>query len=146
MPRECANSTTSRRAMHIALGLVLAGAVGNLYDRATQVAYVARIPGKGPDIGILVRETESHVTLADFPNGGHRRTWQRPTDPRSGLQPVVRDFIKIEAKIGGLSLWPWVFNVADALLVVGVSLLLLSFAGDRKPRRHLEKAGPQPGP
>jgi lipoprotein signal peptidase len=131
-----ANSTTSRRSMHVALGLVLAGAIGNLYDRATQTAYVAHIPGKGRDIGILVQETESQVIIADFPDGGHRRMWPRPSDRRSGLQPVVRDFIKIEARIGGLSLWPWVFNVADALLVVGVVLLLLNLWAERRPRHR----------
>jgi signal peptidase II len=131
-----ANSTTSRRSMHVALGLVLAGAIGNLYDRATQTAYVAHIPGQGRDIGILIEETESQVIIADFPDGGHRRMWPRSSDRRSGLQPVVRDFIKIEAKVGGLSLWPWVFNVADALLVVGVVVLLLNLWAERKPRHR----------
>ena len=36
-----ANSHASRWSMHIALGLVLGGALGNLYDRTTQEAYVA---------------------------------------------------------------------------------------------------------
>ncbi len=139
-----ANSTASRRSMHVALGLVLAGAIGNLYDRATQTAYVTHIPGKGRDIGILVKETESQVIIADFPDGGHRRMWPRPTDRRSGPQPVVRDFIKIEAKLGGLSLWPWVFNVADALLVVGVLVLLLNLWAERKPSHRPRRTIPPP--
>jgi len=139
-----ANATTSRWTMHIALGLVLAGAIGNLYDRATQTAYVAHIPGKGRDIGILVEETDSRVILADFPIGkGNKRSWPHPLDPRSGLQPVVRDFIKIEAKIGDFALWPWVFNVADALLVVGVAILLLNFWFDR---RHYVQSHHPPDP
>lgn len=139
-----ANSTTSRWSMHVALGLVLAGAIGNLYDRATQTAYIAHIPGKGRDIGILIEETESHVTLADFPEGEkHKRSWPRPLDARSGIQPVVRDFIKIEAKVGSFALWPWVFNVADALLVIGVAILLLNFWSSRRYRRHEDPDAPR---
>lgn len=135
-----ANSTTSRWSMHIALGLVLAGAIGNLYDRATQAAYVAHIPGRGRDIGVLVEETESRVILADFPEGAsNRRAWPRPLGPRSGMQPVVRDFIKIEARVGRFSLWPWVFNIADALLVVGVVILLMNFWFERGHHRHRHK-------
>ena len=62
---------TQRRqwVMHIALGLILAGAMGNLYDRAF--------------------------------NGGK-----------------VRDFIL-------LHYWPWIFNLADAMLCIGVPLLVI---------------------
>lgn len=126
------NSTASRWSVHLALGLVLAGALGNLYDRATQSAYVAVTRDDHRDIGILVRETDSHVTLRDFPDAtGRERTHPRSGDSRSGEQPVVRDFVKIEARIGGVTLWPWVFNIADALLVVGVAMLLVGFWRDR---------------
>ncbi len=62
---------TQRRqwVMHIALGLILAGAMGNLYDRAF--------------------------------NGGK-----------------VRDFIHLQY-------WPWIFNLADAMLCIGVPLLVI---------------------
>ena len=45
-------------------------------------------------------------------------------------------------KIGGLriDIWPWVFNVADVLLVVGVGLLLLNFWWDRKAEKAAEAA------
>jgi hypothetical protein len=46
----------------------------------------------------------------------------------------VRDFIRIEAQIGSYSVWPWIFNIADALLVVGVIILLLNFWVDH--RKH----------
>jgi len=39
----------------------------------------------------------------------------------------VRDFLKIVWKIGDRELWPWIFNVADVLLVIGVGLLLITF-------------------
>jgi len=39
----------------------------------------------------------------------------------------VRDFINITAKVRDISLWPAVFNVADAALVVGIGVLLLGW-------------------
>ena len=72
----------SRRSLHCALGMIMAGALGNVYDRLHY--------GK------------------------------------------VRDFIKIDAAVGSFELWPWVFNVADVLLVVGVGLLLINFWFDRR--------------
>ncbi len=127
-----ANMPASRWWAQIALGLVLAGALGNLYDRTMQEAYVANVPHGGRDVGKLMQLTDTHVVLEDFPHGGNRRVWPRPTDKASGVQPVVRDFIKIEAKIGGYTLWPWVFNIADALLVIGVGVLLLTFAFEHR--------------
>jgi lipoprotein signal peptidase len=127
-----AHSTTSRKSMHVALGLVLAGAIGNLYDRTTQSAYVANYNDRGRVIGTLVEANERFVTIGDFPTGTNPRRIERPSDPRSGMQPVVRDFIKIEAQIGTHTLWPWIFNIADALLVVGVAVLLINFWFDRK--------------
>ena len=127
-----ANSSTKRWSMHFALGLVLAGAVGNLYDRATQTAYVAHYADGSRVIGTLVEETDNTIRLGDFPHGTNARPYPRPpSTSKSGLQPVVRDFIKIEAKIGKLELWPWIFNIADALLVVGVVILLINFWFDR---------------
>lgn len=137
-----ANTPASHWCTHIALGLVLAGALGNLYDRTFQEAYVANVGQGGRDVGRLVHMTDTQVVLEDFPHGGNRRVWPRPTDRASGLQPVVRDFIRIEAKIAGRSLWPWVFNIADALLVVGVGALLVTFAVERRglPRGHTRAA------
>jgi signal peptidase II len=39
----------------------------------------------------------------------------------------VRDFIHTQIVAGGKELWPWIFNVADVALVVGVSGLLLGW-------------------
>ena len=113
---------------------MLAGAVGNLYDRTTQTAYVVNDPQRGRDIGTLVEERADQVVLTDFGKPeSRRRVHPKPTDPKSGPQPVVRDFIKIELAAGGYTLWPWIFNVADALLVVGVAMLLINFWFDREP-------------
>lgn len=142
-----ANSGTSRWSMHLALGLVLAGAIGNLYDRTTQEAFVVYTPDGRRDIGVLVQNDEhansAYVTLGDFPDGGNERSWKQPIDPRSGKQPVVRDFIKINAKVGRYSLWPWVFNIADALLMIGVAILLINFWFDH---RHQQQQHANPSP
>ena len=78
-----ATSPRKVRSLHLGLGMVLAGAIGNLYDRLFSV-----------------------VTL-----------------PGGMLEPIrneVRDFIDC-SQIG----YVWIFNVADALLVIGVGLILL---------------------
>ncbi len=67
---------------HVAFGLILAGAIGNLYDRLFAVVTVP------------------------------------------GLEPIryqVRDFLDFSA-------WgyPWVFNIADVWLVVGVAMIMLA--------------------
>lgn len=84
-----ARSGRTQRSFHIGLGMVLAGALGNLYDR-------------------IFREGR------------------------------VRDFIKIELQIGETELWPWVFNVADVLLVCGVILLMINIWFDRKSFQQTE--------
>lgn len=127
-----AGSSPKRWSLHLALGFVLAGAIGNLYDRTTQTAYVVNDPKRGRDIGTLVEERGNTVYLTDFGRpDSPRRGWDKPTDAKSGPQPVVRDFIKIELISG--KLWPWIFNIADALLVVGVAVLLLNFWTERGP-------------
>lgn len=137
-----ANTPAARWSMHCALGFVLAGALGNLYDRATQEAYVAHF-GKARVIGVLESESDRGVTISEYPSRANPQFWAgRPDPQKSGPQPVVRDFIKIEARLGGFSLWPWVFNVADALLVVGVAVLLINFWRDRKHEPAVEKSPP----
>ena len=45
----------------------------------------------------------------------------------------MRDFIKIPTRwLGGHDLWPWIFNVADMLLVGGVAILAVRLLRDRK--------------
>lgn len=83
-----AKSNRRDRWFHCGLGMIIAGALGNLHDRLF--------------------------------NGGR-----------------VRDFIKIELRIGDMEVWPWIFNVADMFLVVGVAILMIHIwlSG-----RHPEKA------
>ncbi len=133
-----ANSPARRWSMHIGLGLVLGGALGNLYDRTTQSAYVAYFADGSRAIGTLVGEPRaSGVTLASFPDGDHPRFVPgKLVEASSGLQPVVRDFIKIEARLGRFYLWPWIFNIADALLVIGVIVIMINFWRDHRREGH----------
>ncbi len=70
------------RWSHVAFGLILAGAIGNLYDRLFSVV---ALPGIAP------------------------------------IEHQVRDFLDFSA-------WgyPWIFNLADVWLVVGVAMIMLA--------------------
>ncbi len=72
-----ARTKSNQRALQILLALVLAGAVGNLYDRL--------------------------------------------------MYHKVRDFMEITLTIKNVPIWPYVFNFADVILVVGVVLLMLGW-------------------
>ncbi len=72
-----AKTKSNQRFLQILLALVLAGAVGNMYDRI--------------------------------------------------MYHKVRDFIEITFTIGEVPVWPYVFNFADIILVIGVGLLMLGW-------------------
>lgn len=85
------------RAAHVAIGLILAGGIGNLYDR---VIYGA------------VRDFLHMLPGWTLPNG-----WRWPGNATGDV-------------------FPWVFNVADMLLLAGVALfVIVSFREDRRARR-----------
>ena len=141
------HSSPKQRSLHLALGLILAGAFGNLYDRATHSADAIWEKSDGWSLraiggvrvrmtGKLVAETESAWILAAYPDGDGDRITVPKSDSRSiGQVPIVRDFIKIEPKIGGFELWPWVFNLADSFLVCGVILLFLNLWFGHRPAK-----------
>ena len=124
--------------LQIALGGILAGALGNMYDRMAVQLVVWREPGGVP------RHYETSMS-ADGERMILREYPPQPGDPGRELhvaglselpRPVgyVRDFIKIPTKIfGDRDLWPWVFNVADMLLVGGVGILALRLWRERDP-------------
>jgi lipoprotein signal peptidase len=134
-----AHSTAGHRWLHIGLGLVLAGAMGNLYDRTMVKAYVWYDPQtRMRDIGTLLSEDELTVRIGDYPSGDNPRTHLlRPTH-YAGPTPVVRDFLRITVQVRERSLWPWIFNIADALLVVGVAMLVLSFWREQHETTRVE--------
>lgn len=132
------HSSPRQRSLHIALGLILAGAFGNLYDRMTHSAdavwektdgfSLRAISGERVRVtGKLIEETNRAWILGAYPDGDGDVITVPITDARKiGETPIVRDFIKIEPKIGSFELWPWVFNLADSFLVCGVILLFLN--------------------
>ena len=137
------HSTRWQRVLHVALALILAGALGNLYDRAfvkaDVITYQPRFGQEELMIGTVIERTNTDVVVADYPDGTNVRTLpsSQVTIRRQG---VVRDFIKFMRKfpegfpkLAGRDVWPWVFNIADAALVCGVILLLLSTWLDRSP-------------
>lgn len=93
-------SGRSARWTHVALAMILAGALGNLYDRLFAAVELPGLDGS--------------------------------------IRHQVRDFIDCSELY-----YPYVFNVADALLVVGVAVLMLHrlFAG--MPARQAQ-ASPRP--
>lgn len=93
---------TGRRAhlSHLAIGLILAGGVGNLYDR---VVYGA------------VRDFLHLFPRRDLPFGLH---WPG----------------------GSSEIFPWVFNIADVLLLAGMGLLLIQAARADLAERRRSKA------
>lgn len=130
-----AHSARGHRITHIALGLVLAGALGNLYDRAVVKADVVRFTARGgleaTVIGKIISETENTLSVVDWPDGTEVQVI-RKSKATVRRQGVVRDFIKLVPKfpqwvprLGGGDVWPWIFNLADASLVCGVIVLFL---------------------
>lgn len=123
---------------HLALALVLAGALGNLYDRAWMKADILRETRDGATgtvmIGTIIVQDADGVVLGDWPEGTHPRRFDFARgDLALVRQGVVRDFIKIVPRfpawvprLAGRDIWPWVFNIADSALVCGVIMLLVT--------------------
>lgn len=131
-----AHSSPRNRLLHVALGGILAGALGNMYDRV----FIQLVPVGGPTTATRYymrheRADGRGPVLREYAP----RPGQRPRElPLAALadppRPVgfVRDFIKIPTKIfWERDLWPWVFNVADMLLVGGVGILALRLWRER---------------
>jgi len=145
-----ANSSPRQRVLHIALGMILGGALGNLYDRAFMIADVLEVRhfGGGDHQIIGVIDGESHdglVHVGAWPDGDHSRTFQNDRIVAQHKQGVVRDFIRIVPRfppqvpwLGNKTIWPWIFNVADSLLVGGVTILMLSFWFGNKTQRKFK--------
>ena len=142
------HSERTRYSLHLALGLVLAGALGNLYDRAFCAADVITYTRSGTEFVevfslIQVTEDGSHQ-VGTWPDQSNPRTIPASWNPRHREQGVVRDFIRMEPRITigswSFDVWPWVFNLADAWLVTGVGLLMLNFWWDRKADKAAQAA------
>lgn len=125
----------------IALAAILAGALGNMYDRV----FVRLVPfrfGTSANPIVLFCKTEltadgDKLRLVEYPRGPDSVIAEIPAERADELHPeygYVRDFIKISQKwFGGRDVWPWVFNVADMLLVGGVGILAIRLLREREP-------------
>lgn len=128
-------SPRKRWLLHIALGGIFAGAIGNMYDRV--VVQLTRPMDTANGVRHMYTdkvEPDGHTILREYPPGseGALRRVARPPE----VFGHVRDFIKIPTKIfGDHDLWPWVFNTADALLVGGVAVLAMRLLLDGRQRR-----------
>jgi signal peptidase II len=102
-----ARGTRARmKSSHIAIGLILAGGLGNLYDRMVFGA---------------VRDFLHMLPGWELPNG-----WMWPGNTTSEV-------------------FPWVFNIADVLLLAGMALFVItSFMEDRRARLAAAAAEPAP--
>ena len=141
-----AHSEARQRGLHVALGLILAGALGNLHDRVFVVADVLTLKAPaGNAIGLIVPGPDPNsVYLGSYPEGANPRAYADDEIVAQGRVAVVRDFIKLEPTLFGHQLWPWIFNVADACLVAGVGILILDFF--RQSRRAARRSSAaQPG-
>jgi lipoprotein signal peptidase len=130
-------SPRTHRAMHVSLALILAGALGNLYDRARMEADVILLTTRSGEptriIGkILSEPDENHIVVGDWPDGTNPQTFSKD-EVTYRRQGVVRDFIQFlprfpdwVPRLRGRMIWPWVFNIADAALVCGVGALLFT--------------------
>jgi len=134
-----AHSGRKQWGLHMALAMILSGAIGNLYDRAFIIADVAKIVDdsgvRQTMIGVVLSDPgEKTVRIGSYPEGAHPKRLDRERyQVTLHRQGVVRDFIRFVPHFprwfptrAGHEIWPWVFNVADASLVCGVGILLLS--------------------
>jgi len=132
--------------LHIALGGIVGGALGNMYDR-TFVRLLAEPQRDQAGRAVFVQKvgvSGSGVVVEEYPPhpGGLRRMIRAEDAGRE--VGFVRDFIKIPTKLWGQrDLWPWVFNVADMLLVGGVGILAIHLLLERPQRQSAERVHPQ---
>lgn len=126
-------SAPNRRSLHLALGLVLAGSLGNLYDRVFIIVDRVTIPGQKPILCKVIENDESSasIVIGEAPDGSEPKRIHRQGAEITQVG-VVRDFLKIDPQVRGHDIWPWVFNVADSLLVVGVGLLMINLWMERR--------------
>ena len=149
-----AQTSPRRWMLQVALGAILAGALGNMYDRVfVKLADMRLASPRGYNVyGRVTEQGPNEYLIREYPleTGGAPRVVDQKPDEIG----YVRDFIKIPTtlplwsvipvRFQGRELWPWVFNVADTLLVGGVAILALHIWRDSKPGGK-KRQGDDPG-
>ena len=142
-----AQTSLHRRALHVALGAILAGALGNMYDRifVKLLEQPHRFSNGQYAYLIVTGSSQAGTELQVYPPRPGAPAIILPSQDVPPQVGFVRDFIKIPttlpqwswipARIRGRELWPWVFNVADMLLVGGVGSLAIHLWRDRRHTR-----------
>jgi hypothetical protein len=120
-----------------------------MYDRINVRLYKVPVGPAGVGSFYIVDEQASDdewVALREYyarhETAAARRVPRETVEQQWG-PPIghVRDFIKISQKwFGGRDVWPWVFNVADMLLVGGVGILAIRLMRDHRRRPADAKA------
>jgi len=145
-----AQSQAGRWLVHVALGAILAGALGNMYDRAfvRLIEYPLKTT-QGTFVRYFVPQLSvdgQWLLLHEYPPVRDQPVHRLPAAASKTLPPArgyVRDFIKIPTRwFGRREAWPWVFNVADMLLVGGVGVLALRMLRERRAADGDEAAVP----
>jgi len=143
-------SSPKQRSLHVSLALVLAGALGNLYDRAfAQADVISFIDGRKV-IGTVIDQPDTTIVkVGAWPDGSGAARYAASDIAKLSRQGVVRDFIRFVPRfptwvprLAGRDVWPWVFNIADSALVCGVGILLINFWFDRKKPSTASKGTP----
>lgn len=129
-------SAANRWLFHIALGGILAGALGNMHDRIN-VKLLKDPLRQSRYWAVSEPAADGSRVLTEFPQRGVQPLQRTVSPEQWGEYPApvgyVRDFIKIPTRVAGRDLWPWVFNVADMLLVGGVAILAVGLWTERRP-------------
>ena len=100
-------SSDSGLRVHVALAMILGGALGNLYDRLFSRV---EIPGT---TATITRQVRDFIDLSE---------------------------VRLKLFSHDLS-YPWIFNLADVLLVAGVALLIVCWWVHRKDDRKTPAKG-----
>jgi lipoprotein signal peptidase len=132
-------SRRKQAILHLALSFILAGALGNLHDRTFVKADVVQVKMNSEVvrmIGVIKSKPGAdRLILTTYPDELNPQFIDRSDVVEERNHGVVRDFLKF-IPLAGFDYWPWVFNVADSLLVVGVCLLLIIFTREHRMARQ----------
>jgi lipoprotein signal peptidase len=139
-------SSRRQRVLHAGLAFILAGAMGNLYDRSMVKAHLVTLAPSNTDhpdtfIAEVVGDPDADpIFLRERGTRNPPQPYPRERIASIRTRGVVRDFIRLELALFGQPprlLWPWVFNFADVALTLGVGILLIHYWVERgHPSMH----------